>query len=106
MESRLVVIPKTLITLVYKTKSKGGTHLDRVTDWAFLLYRETSNEEVKQVAIKLLNGDLTVKELNNMDAIKIHFRTVKKKRRKGHIKSQEINKFIEEHIIFGNFKLK
>ncbi|MBM7651764.1 hypothetical protein [Neobacillus cucumis] len=75
--------------------------MDKVTDWAFLLFNETSDEEVKAAAIMLLNGDLTVKELKNLDIIKNHFSSIKKKRRKG-IKSKELNKFVEEHLSLSN----
>ncbi|MFB5197610.1 hypothetical protein ACE198_22325 [Neobacillus sp. KR4-4] len=76
--------------------------MDKVTDWAYLLFNETTDEEVKAVAIMLLNGDLSIKELTKMDSIKVHFSSVKKKRRKGYIKSKELNKFVEEHLILGD----
>ncbi|MBT2728131.1 hypothetical protein J7E63_14410 [Bacillus sp. ISL-75] len=76
--------------------------MDKVTDWAFLLFNETTDDEVKETAIKLLVGDLSLKELIKMDNMKVHFIAVKKKRRKGCIKSKELNQFIEDHLLLGD----
>ncbi|WP_214999175.1 hypothetical protein [Bacillus sp. ISL-7] len=54
------------------------------------------------MAKRLLNGDLSVKDLKSMDKIKVHFRTVKKKRRKGFINYKELNKFVEEYLLLDD----
>ncbi|MBM7656226.1 hypothetical protein [Neobacillus cucumis] len=72
--------------------------MDKVTDWAYLLFVETSDDEVKEIAKRLLNGDLSVKDLKSMDKIKVHFKSAKKKRRKGYINNKELNRFVEEYL--------
>jgi len=87
-----------LLSLYYQLFYFNNLNLN----WAFLLFNETTDEAVMETAIKLLVGDLSLKELINMDNMKVHFRAVKKKRRKGCIKSKELNQFIEEHLLLGD----
>src|SRR4051794_35963856 len=69
--------------------------MDKVSNLAFLLYNESTNVAVKQAAVKLLTGDLTVTEIKNNNETKAPFNNASKKLRKGYIKKKELNQFIE-----------
>jgi hypothetical protein len=60
--------------------------VDKVSDLAFLLYNESTNDAVKQAAVKLLTGELTVKEVKSNNETKVPFKNASKKLRKGYIK--------------------
>jgi hypothetical protein len=76
--------------------------MDKVSNLAFLLYNESTNVAVKQAAVKLLTGDLTVKEIKNNNETKAPFNNASKKLRKGYIKKEELNQFIEQHMYSSN----
>jgi hypothetical protein len=72
--------------------------LDKTSTLAFILYSVTSSKEVKEAAVKLLIGDLTIKQLNAMKETNKHIKAASKELRKGKINSNELIKFIENHI--------
>lgn len=44
--------------------------MDKVTCIAFVLYQNATRQEVKEIAIQLLNGDLSLRDLKKNVAIK------------------------------------
>lgn len=76
--------------------------MDKTSALAFIMYNETNNDEVKEAAVRLLIGDFTIKQMKAMKETKVHIKTSARKLRQGKINSEELNKFIEDHIYLFN----
>jgi propanediol dehydratase small subunit len=76
--------------------------MDKVSRLAYLLFNESNNQEVKQVAVKLLIGDLTLKQVQNMKIAANDLKVATKKLKNGYIDSHELYKFVENHLYTDN----
>jgi len=73
--------------------------VDKVTTIAYLLYISSKNQDIKEKAIQLLNGDLSIRDLKRIPALRAHLTMVETILKKNQIDKKKIQQFVEEFMI-------
>jgi hypothetical protein len=73
--------------------------VDKVTCIAFLLYHSSKSQDIKEKAIKLLNGDVSIRDLKRNAAIKSHLVLAESMLRKNNVDKHQVQLFAEEFLL-------
>lgn len=73
--------------------------MDKVTCIAFLLYQSSKSQDIRDIAIQLLNGDVSIRDLKRNPSIQAHLILAESKLRKNTINKQQVQRFAEEFLL-------
>ncbi|WP_160720986.1 hypothetical protein [Bacillus sp. USDA818B3_A] len=73
--------------------------MDKVTCIAYLLYNTSKNPLIKEKAIQLLNGDVSIHELKKDPLFKTHLVMAESLIRKNKIDKAQVNGFVDEFMV-------
>ena len=72
--------------------------MDKVTCIACLIYKSSKNQDIKEIAIQLLNGDLSIRDLKKMTSIQSYLTAAESLLKKNKIDKREVQLFAEEFM--------
>jgi hypothetical protein len=73
--------------------------VDKVTCIAYLLYHSSKSQDIREKAIQLLNGDVSIRDLKRNSAIQAHLVLAETALRKKTIDKHLVQKFAEEFLL-------
>jgi hypothetical protein len=73
--------------------------VDKVTCIAFLLYHSSKSQDIREKAIQLLNGDVSIRDLKRNTVIQAHLILAESALRKNHIDKHKVQQFAEEFLL-------
>lgn len=73
--------------------------VDKVTCIAFLLYHSSKSQDIREKAIQLLNGDISIRDLKRNTAIQAHLILAESTLRKKTIDKLKVQQFAEEFLL-------
>ena len=73
--------------------------MDKVTCIAFLLYHSSKSQDIREIAIQLLNGDVSIRELKRNTSIQAHLVMAESTLRKKTINKLQVQSFAEEFLL-------
>lgn len=73
--------------------------MDKVTCIAYLLYKSTKNHDIREKAIQLLNGDVSIRDLKRNVSIQAHLVIAESLLKKKKIDKNQVQLFAEEFMI-------
>jgi hypothetical protein len=73
--------------------------VDKVTCIAFLLYHSSKSQDIREKAIQLLNGDISIRDLKRNTAIQAHLILAESTLRKNNIDKLQVQQFAEEFLL-------
>jgi transposase-like protein len=73
--------------------------MDKVTCIAFLLYHSSTSQDIREKAIQLLNGDVSIRDLKRNAAIQTHLVLAESMLRKNHVDRFKVQQFAEEFLL-------
>jgi hypothetical protein len=73
--------------------------VDKVTCIAFLLYHSSKSQDIREKAIQLLNGDISIRDLKRNTAIQAHLVLAESALRKNNIDKLQVQQFAEEFLL-------
>jgi len=77
----------------------GGIRVDKVTCIAYLLFNSSKNQDIREKAIKLLNGDISIHELKRDQSVQTLIVMAESLVRKNKIDKIQVQIFIDEFMI-------
>jgi hypothetical protein len=72
--------------------------VDKVTCIAFLLYQTSKNPDIREKAIQLLNGDVSIHDLKRNVLIQAHLEIAESLHKKNNIDKNQVQLFAEEFM--------
>jgi transposase-like protein len=73
--------------------------MDKVTCIAFLLYHSSTSQDIREKAIQLLNGDVSIRDLKRNAAIQTHLVLAESMLRKNNVDRFKVQQFAEEFLL-------
>jgi hypothetical protein len=73
--------------------------MDKVTCIAFLLYQSSKSQDIREKAIQLLNGDVSIRDLKRNVHFQAHLVVAESALRKNKIDKNQVQKFAEEFLL-------
>ncbi|OLS39911.1 hypothetical protein [Bacillus sp. MRMR6] len=73
--------------------------MDKVTCIAFLLYQSSKSQDIKEKAIQLLNGDISIRDLKRNVKTQSYILSAETKLRKNKIDKFLVQQFVEEFML-------
>jgi predicted metal-binding transcription factor (methanogenesis marker protein 9) len=73
--------------------------VDKITCIAYLLYKSSKNQDIKEKAIQLLNGELSIRDLKRNNSMKAHLVIAESLLKKNKIDKNEVQLFAEEFMV-------
>lgn len=73
--------------------------MDKITCIAYLLYKSSKNQDIKEKAIQLLNGELSIRDLKRNNSMKAHLVIAESLLKKNKIEKNEVQLFAEEFMV-------
>jgi hypothetical protein len=73
--------------------------MDKVTCIAFLLYHSSTSQDIREKAIQLLNGDISIRDLKRNAAIQAHLVLAESMLRKKNVDKFQVQQFAEEFLL-------
>jgi hypothetical protein len=73
--------------------------MDKVTCIAFLLYNSSNIQDIKEKAIQLLNGDVSIRDLKKIVKLQAYLLQAEASLKKNKIDKNELQKFAEEFML-------
>lgn len=73
--------------------------MDKVTCIAFLLYHSSKSQDIREKAIQLLNGDISIRDLKRNTVIQAHVILAESALRKKTIDKLQVQQFAEEFLL-------
>ena len=73
--------------------------MDKVTCIAYLLYQSSKSQDIREKAIQLLNGDISIRDLKRNTAIQAHLILAESALRKKTIDKLQVQQFAEEFLL-------
>lgn len=73
--------------------------MDKITCIAYLLYKSSKNQDIKEKAIQLLNGELSIRDLKRNNSMKAHLVIAESLLKKNKIDKNEVQFFAEEFMV-------
>jgi hypothetical protein len=73
--------------------------MDKVTCIAFLLYNSSNSQDIKEKAIQLLNGDVSIRDLKKIVKLQAYLLQAEASLKKNRIDKNELQKFAEEFML-------
>jgi hypothetical protein len=72
--------------------------VDKVTCIAYLIYKSSKNQDIREKAIELLNGDVSIRELKKNASIQTHVIIAESLLKKNQIDKDQIQLFAEQFM--------
>ncbi|WP_312474875.1 hypothetical protein [Neobacillus sp.] len=72
--------------------------MDKVTCLAYLLYKSSKNQGIREKAIQLLNGDVSIRELKRNVSIQAHLVFAESFLKKNKLDKNKVQLFAEEFM--------
>lgn len=72
--------------------------MDKVTCIAYLLYKSSKNQDIREKAIELLNGDVSIRELKKNALIQTHVIIAESLLKKNQIDKDQVQLFAEQFM--------
>ncbi|MEH7083100.1 hypothetical protein V7139_10250 [Neobacillus drentensis] len=72
--------------------------MDKVTCIAYLLYKSSTNQDIKEKAILLLNGDVSIRDLKRNTSIQAHVIIAESLLKKNQIDKDQVQLFAEQFM--------
>ncbi|MCM3118052.1 hypothetical protein M3610_22725 [Neobacillus sp. MER 74] len=72
--------------------------MDKVTCIAYLLYKSSKNQDIREKAILLLNGDLSIRDLKKDASIQTHVIIAESLLKKNQIDKDQVQHFAEQFM--------
>lgn len=72
--------------------------MDKVTCIAYLLYNSSKNPVIREKAIQLLNGDVSIRDLKRNDSLKTYLVIAETLMKKNKIDKYQVQWFAEEFM--------
>ncbi|MDQ0197824.1 hypothetical protein [Neobacillus ginsengisoli] len=73
--------------------------MDKVTCIAFLLFHSAKSQDIREKAIQLLNGDVSLRDLKRIVAVQPHLVLAESLLKKNKLDKNEVQKFAEEFML-------
>ncbi|MEO2075523.1 MAG: hypothetical protein ABGX20_08975 [Bacillus sp. (in: firmicutes)] len=73
--------------------------MDKITCIAYLLYKSSKNQDIKEKAIQLLNGDVSIRDLKRNTLMHAHIVFAESFLKKNKIDKNEVQLFAEEFMV-------
>lgn len=73
--------------------------MDKVTCLAFLLYHSSKSQDIREKAIQLLNGDVSLRDLKRIVAVQPHLVVAESLLKKNQLDKNQIQCFAEEFML-------
>ncbi|MBI0575806.1 hypothetical protein IEC97_00420 [Neobacillus cucumis] len=73
--------------------------MDKVTCIAFLLYVSSNSQDIKEKAIQLLNGDVSLRELKKDAQVQHYLVIAESLLKKNKIDKMQVQRFAEEFMV-------
>lgn len=73
--------------------------LDKVTCIAYLLYHSSTSQDIREKAIQLLNGDVSIRDLKRNAAIQAPLILAESFYRKNNVDKLQVQRFAEEFLL-------
>jgi hypothetical protein len=73
--------------------------VDKISCLAFILYQSSKSDEVKKIAIQLLNGDVTLRELRKNDHFKPQLIKAESILKKNQFERNNVTEFVERFML-------
>ena len=78
---------------------EGVLIVDKVTCIAYLLYHSSKRQDIREKAIQLLNGDVSIRDLKRNTVIQAHIILAEASLRKNNFDKLQVQKFAEEFLL-------
>ncbi|MBV7506904.1 hypothetical protein KW850_16705 [Bacillus sp. sid0103] len=72
--------------------------MDKVTCISYLLYKSSKNQDIREKAIQLLNGDVSIRDLKKNVSIQAHVVIAESLLKKNQIDKDQIQLFAEQFM--------
>ncbi len=72
--------------------------MDKITCIAYLLYKSSTNQDIKEKAIQLLNGDVSIRDLKRNVNIQSHLVIAESLLKRARIDKNQVQLFVEEYM--------
>jgi hypothetical protein len=72
--------------------------VDKVTCIAYLIYKSSKNQDIREKAIELLNGDVSIRELKKNASIQTHVIIAESLLKKNQIDKDQVQLFAEQFM--------
>ncbi|MEH7077003.1 hypothetical protein [Neobacillus drentensis] len=72
--------------------------MDKVTCIAYLLYKSSKNQGIREKAIQLLNGDVSIRELKRITSIQANVVIAESLLKKNQIDKNQVQLFAEQFM--------
>lgn len=73
--------------------------MDKVTCIAFLLYQSSNSQDIKEKAIQLLNGDVSIRDLKKNNSVQSYLVVAESFYKKKKLDPLKIQLFVEEFML-------
>jgi transposase-like protein len=73
--------------------------VDKITCIAYLLYTSSKNQDIKEKAIQLLNGEVSIRDLKRNISIQAHIVLAESLLKKNKINRNDVQLFAEEFMV-------
>ncbi len=77
----------------------GGKIVDKVTCIAYLLYTSSKNQDIRDKAIQLLNGDMSIHDLKRDHSVHTLLVMAESMLRKNKLDKKQVQVFVEEFMV-------
>ena len=72
--------------------------MDKITCIAYLLYNSSKNQDIREKAIQLLNGDVSIRDLKRNVSIQTHLVLAESTLKKNNLDKNLVQQFAEEFL--------
>ncbi|WP_040208730.1 hypothetical protein [Neobacillus jeddahensis] len=73
--------------------------MDKVTCIAYLLYQTSKDQDIKEIAIQLLNGDVSIRDLKRNGTLKTQLIIAESLLKKNKIDKNQVQLFAEKFMV-------
>ncbi|WP_042455679.1 hypothetical protein [Neobacillus dielmonensis] len=73
--------------------------MDKITCIAYLLYNSSRDQNIKNKAIQLLNGDVSIRDLKREPSLQTHIAFTESFLKKNKIDKNQVQQFAEEFLV-------
>ena len=77
--------------------SKGGNQMDRISYLAYLLY-QVNHEGLKNAALKLLSGEVSIKEFKTTPNFSHYIEEAERTLKKSPLNKKDVYLFVEQYL--------
>jgi hypothetical protein len=77
----------------------GGKFVDKVTCIAYLLYNSSKNQDIREKAIQLLNGDVSIHDLKRNQSVQTLIVMAESMIRKNKVDKTAVQIFVDKYLV-------